>query len=128
MKSVKSISLAVALIALTAGIAAAAPATVLVNLKVRAGPGQEHPVITTLPGGTLIDVFACDGGWCQTSLAPGRGGYVSQAYLSIGPGPRAYVASPPARVYVGPGYPGYYPGYYYGRPYYGRPYYRRYGW
>jgi uncharacterized protein YraI len=137
MKSVKSISLAAALIALTVGVAAASPAIVLVNLNVRTGPGPEYPAITTLPGGTAIDVYGCGGGWCQTHLSPGRSGFVSQAYLSMGPGPRSYAVSPPVEVYTYPprvyAEPGYYPGYYYerpyyGRPYYGRPYYRRYGW
>jgi hypothetical protein len=54
--------------ALVASNAAAftAPALVLSDLNMRAGPGTNSPVVITVPGGSTVDVLGCDAsGWCS---------------------------------------------------------------
>lgn len=103
---------AAAALALSAGIASAAPARVQTDLHVRAGPGTSYPVIGTLPAGSTVDAHDCSGGWCMV-----RGGYASAAYLSFagGPGPVVEYEGP---AYVGPGYYDDYYYYDYGPSYY----------
>jgi uncharacterized protein YraI len=106
-----------ALMALFAGSANAAPATVGSNTNLRQGPGTNFGVIMTVPGGSVVDVIRCGGEWCNVMVA-GRPGYMIARNLGLGGAPVApvVVAAPPV-VVVGP------------RPYYGYgPYYgpRRY--
>lgn len=114
---------------LTAGAAAAAPATVSTDLNMRSGPGTSYAVIDTIPGGATVDVESCTGSWCMVNYA-GRSGYASASYLSGG----ASVGG--GAVAVAPGYveEPYYDDYYdYGYSYgpsigiYAGPRYR-YGW
>ncbi len=53
-----------ALIALSAQCANAAPALATNNVNMRQGPGTDFPVITTIPGGSTVDITGCRGEWC----------------------------------------------------------------
>jgi hypothetical protein len=54
-----------ALVVLSAA-AFAAPALVLSDLIMRAGPGTNSPVVITVPSGGTVDVLGCDAsGWCS---------------------------------------------------------------
>jgi uncharacterized protein YraI len=109
-----------ALLALFAGSANAAPATVGTNTNLRQGPGTNFGVIMTVPGGSVVDVIRCGGEWCNVMVG-GRPGYMIARNLGLGGAPVAVAPGPvvvaPPVVVVGP------------RPYYGYgPYYgpRRY--
>jgi uncharacterized protein YraI len=91
-----------AALVLSAGAAAAAPATVQSNVNVRSGPGTQFPVVGALRGGETVDVADCTGSWCQISFSGGTG-YASQNYLAMaGGGGPGYAAVAPG--YVDPGY------------------------
>jgi uncharacterized protein YraI len=107
--TLKTTLLASAALLLSAGMAAAAPATARSDLNVRSGPGTEYGVVGTLQGGETVDVAGCTGSWCQVSFSGGTG-YASANYLAMagegGPGP-GYAAVSPGYVdqgYVDPGY------------------------
>jgi uncharacterized protein YraI len=94
---------------LSAGAAAAAPATVQSDLNVRSGPGARYPVVGTVQGGETVDVAGCTGSWCQISFSGGTG-YANQNYLAMaGGGGPGYAAVAPGYAAVAPGYadPGY---------------------
>jgi uncharacterized protein YraI len=117
-----------ALLLLSAGIAAAAPALATANVNMRQGPGTQYGVITTIPGGSTVEVINCTGEWCNVQWQ-GRGGYAIARNLDLGGGPGPGPGGPvvvgppgPPVVVVDP-YP--YP-YYWGRRGYWGP--RRYGW
>jgi hypothetical protein len=128
-----------AIVAISAQCAAAAPALATTNVNLRQGPGTTYTVITTIPGGSTVNVTGCSGEWCQVGWQ-GQSGYVIATSLDEGgpggppgaPPPGAVAAYPPGYVpppvYVAPppyyyGYGRYYGGYYGG--YYGRGYYHR---
>lgn len=108
---------AIALTALSAGLANAAPATVASNTNLRQGPGTSFAVIMTVPGGSVVDVIRCGGEWCNV-MANGQPGYMIARNLGrVAPRPVAVVAPPPVVVVPGPYYYGprfYGPGIYYG--------------
>jgi Bacterial SH3 domain len=110
MRMMKRLLLGVGLLAVSAGIAAAAPAVVQTNLTLRAGPGPRYAPVATLPAGTTVDVGSCTGRWCQVAFEGGQG-YANRAYLGIG---SAAVGDGygPNYVYSDGGY--YEPDYYYG--------------
>lgn len=94
---------------LSAGAAAAAPATVQSDLNVRSGPGTQYQVVGTVQGGETVDVAGCTGRWCQISFSGGTG-YANQSYLAMaGGGGPGYAAVAPGYAVVAPGYadPGY---------------------
>ncbi len=102
---------AAALTAVSAGLAAAAPATVGTNTNLRQGPGTNFGVIMTVPGGSVVDVIRCGGEWCNV-MADGRPGYMIARNLGLGGAPVAVVRAGPPVVVVGPGpYYGYGPYY-----------------
>ena len=142
---------AVALMALSAPCAQAAPALATNNVNMRQGPGTNYPVITTIPGGSTVEVSGCQGEWCSVSWH-GQSGYAIATSLdqgggapppsgaqgpppgSAGPTPPTGAGGPPPGASAGgpyppgappPGYPppGYPPppGYYYAPGY--APYY-----
>lgn len=131
-----------AMLALSAGMAAASPALVMGDLHLRVAPGVNNPSAGVIPGGSTVDVQRCGGGWCEVFWR-GREGFVSQNYLDFGgprysrraydgpprryAPPRIYAAPPPVAVYPYPPAPYIYYGdpYY---PYYQRRHYRRYWW
>lgn len=73
------------------------------NLNMRAGPGTNYPVITTVPRGGGVTVFGCtaDFRWCDAAFTNVKG-WVSGKYLSYG-GQGAYYGRPipNSGVYVG---------------------------
>jgi uncharacterized protein YraI len=123
MRIVPCISLAALALAVTVTVAGAqsAPALVISDLNLRAGPTQNSPSLGIIPGGSTIPAGPCGRGWCQAALG-GQIGYVSQQYLDFGgPPPIGYVPvpsyapPPPPPVYAPPppppppyGPPGYY--------------------
>jgi uncharacterized protein YraI len=113
---------AAALLAISAGLANAAPATVGTNTNLRQGPGTNFGVIMTVPGGSVVEVIRCGGEWCNV-MADGRPGYMIARNLGLGGGaPVAVGRAAPPVVVVGPGpYYGYGP--YYGPRYYGPGFY-----
>jgi uncharacterized protein YraI len=108
---------AAAMLAMSAGWAHAAPATVGINTNLRQGPGTNFGVIMTVPAGAVVDVIRCGGAWCNV-VANGSPGYMIGRNLGLGGAPVTVVAPPPA-VVVGPPIV-YGPGpYYYGPRVYG---------
>jgi uncharacterized protein YraI len=110
-----------ALLLLSAEFAAAEPALATANVNLRQGPGTNYGIITTIPGGSTVDVINCSGEWCNVQWQ-GRGGYAVARNLDMGGGPGP-VAGPgvvgppgPPVVMVDP-YP--YPYYWGPRHYYG---------
>lgn len=88
---------ALALFALAAPAAAQggpAIAYATANLNMRAGPGTNYPVITTLPQGGGVTVFGCTANfaWCDAAFSNVKG-WVSGKYLSYG-GQGAYYGRP----------------------------------
>ncbi len=87
------------------------------NLNMRAGPGTNYPVITTVPRGGGVTVFGCTANfaWCDAAFVHAKG-WVSGKYLSYGVQGNYYGRPiPNAGVYVGV------PRYYNNYPVYGRP-------
>ncbi len=76
---------AVALMALSAPCAQAAPALATNNVNMRQGPGTNYPVITTIPGGSTVEVSGCQGEWCSVSWH-GQSGYAIATSLDQGGG------------------------------------------
>lgn len=117
---------AAGLLVLASAAASAAPALVITNLNLRQGPGTDFGIITTIPGGTTVNVITCTGEWCNVTFG-GRGGYVLARNLDMGgPAPVGVVPGPVVveqPIVVGP------PVYYYGGArYWGPGYYYRGGW
>ena len=111
---------AIALTAVSASLANAAPATVGTNTNLRQGPGTNFGVIMTVPGGSVVEVIRCGGEWCNV-MADGRPGYMIARNLGLG-GPAPVAVARPPVVVVAPGpYYGYGP--YYGPRYYGPGFY-----
>lgn len=101
-------------LALSTGLAAAAPAVVQNDLNLRAGPGTDYEVIAAMPAGANVDVMGCQASWCQVAFG-GTTGFASRAYLGLGGGVAvgpAYRSSGATYAYggSGPGY-AYEPGY-----------------
>jgi uncharacterized protein YraI len=108
-----------------AELAHAAPARVASNTNLRQGPGVSFQIITTVPGGAVVDVIRCGGEWCNV-MAGSQPGYMIARNL-VGAGVPVVGAAPPVVVVGPPGYYGYRP-YYYGPRFYGPGFYgpRRY--
>jgi uncharacterized protein YraI len=127
MQSVRAFLVASAL-GLSATAALASPALVTSDLNLRSGPGTQYRSLGVVPGGSTVNVFECQRGWCAVS-AFGRNGFVNDNYLDFGGPMRGYGPPPPPSppvVYERPVYgpPVYMPP---PPPYY-RPYHRRYYW
>jgi len=123
--------------------AAAKPAYVASTVNLRAAPGTGSEIVAKIPGGSLVDASACDGGWCEIAWQDKRGFAIQSALDMSGrvPQQRAAAVAPRSayrqapdviegpEVVEGPVYYGPPAGVYYGAPYYYRPYYRPYwGW
>src|ERR1700716_3842671 len=101
-RTIRNTLLASGALLLSAGAAAAAPATVQSDLNVRSGPGAQYQVVGTVQGGETVDVAGCTGRWCQISFSGGTG-YANQNYLVMaGGGGPGYAAVAPG--YADPGY------------------------
>jgi hypothetical protein len=128
------------LTALSAGLAAAKPATVAADVNLRKGPGTDSEIITLIPKGTMVEVGTCTNGWCMVTWNEQEGFSIATNLGLAGPPPvrrrppPGYDYPPPPGTYgPPPGYavgppvyyeppPVYYgppPAYYYARPYYG---------
>jgi hypothetical protein len=57
---------AAALLAFSAA-AVAAPALATKNVNMRQGPGTSYPIVTTIPGGSTVEVSGCHGEWCTVT-------------------------------------------------------------
>jgi len=77
-------ALSAMLLAAWAPAALAAPAVVVANVHLRAGPSTEYPGFVTLVPGTQLEVFGCEEGynWCDVQAGPNRG-WVDAAYLQM---------------------------------------------
>jgi uncharacterized protein YraI len=143
----KSSLLCFGALVLMTGAAAAKPAYVASTVNLRAAPGTGSEIVAKIPGGSLVDASACDGGWCEIAWQDKRGFAIQTALDMSGrvPQQRAAAVAPRSAyrqgpeviegpevadgpVYYGPPAVVYYGGPYY-RPYY-RPYWgwRRHGW
>lgn len=62
--------------------AVAQNAEVTADLNMRAGPGTQYPVITTIPDGRGVNIYGCESGlnWCDVSWRGNRG-WVYSDYL-----------------------------------------------
>lgn len=102
MLTTKSLCAALAALAMSGGVAAAASATTQLNM--RSGPGPNYRVINVIPSGASVGVMRCGGGWCRVSFA-GRTGFTNAGYLAGGP--RAAAVTPvPAASYAYAAAPG----------------------
>jgi len=112
-------------------------ALAIANVNLRSGPGTDAQIITTILGGSTVQVTGCSGEWCAV-MWNGQSGYAIARNLDTGgprearqyrpppgyagepddePGPPVvyapgYYPPPPPPVVYGPGYYG--PGVYYG--------------
>src|SRR5215207_1600949 len=113
MNFLKQTTVGAALLALSGGVAAAAPAVAEADLNIRAGPGNRYPVVAVVPDGATVDVRRCRGSWCRVAFRGGSG-WAKRSYLAMRRGAviRGYAAAP---VYVEPEYDTY--GYDYGYDY-----------
>jgi uncharacterized protein YraI len=97
MSLLKPLAAAAAIIAMSAGVAAAAPAVSETDLNMRSGPGTDHAVVDVIPAGATVGVLDCAGTWCRVAYA-GATGYASRSYLAMGAGGvtvgRAYTPAP----------------------------------
>ena len=58
---------------LSATAANAAQAFATANVNLRAGPGTDYPVVTTLSAGQILTIYGClsDGSWCDVAMRIG---------------------------------------------------------
>lgn len=70
------------LLGMSAPSLAAELATASTNVNLRAGPGTNYQVLTTVPAGASVTVYSCNSGysWCDIDYA-GQRGYVAGKYL-----------------------------------------------
>ncbi|MGO4847760.1 SH3 domain-containing protein [Inquilinus sp. 2KB_12] len=71
-----------AVAALAAPAANAAPGYTTTSLSLRAGPGRDYPAVLRLRPGTPVEIFGCQRGWdwCDIGVGPDRG-WVSGRFL-----------------------------------------------
>ena len=126
IRSLRSLPIALAALVIAGGAVTAAPGLATTDVNVRQGPGTNFPVVTSIPGGSNLDVQSCNVGWCAVRFGP-YAGFVKASYLDFGVPrrPRYYYGAPsspflygpPPRRYWGPRPylgPGPYSGYGYG--------------
>ncbi len=133
MRTIRSLPIALVTLVIAGGAAIAAPGLATTDVNMRQGPGTTFPVVTSIRGGSNVDVQSCNAGWCAVRFGP-YAGFVKASYLDFGVprAPRYYYGAPaspflygpPPRRYWGPGPywgPRPYLGYGYGwrRPYWG---------
>jgi uncharacterized protein YraI len=112
------------LLTLSATPLAAAPAFVLSNVNLRAGPATTNDIVVLIPAGAVVEANNCTDGWCAVTWQD-KTGFAIQTALDMsgrphvrygapqpyGPEPGYAVGPPvpvgPPVVYYGPGY-GYY--------------------
>lgn len=121
MPRIRTGALALALLALSAAAAFAAPGITIADVNLRNGPGTNFQSLGVIPSGTPVEVSRCDSGWCAVRYGP-QSGFVNAAFLDFSTAPRIYRAPPPPYPYP---YYGPRPGYW--GPYWG-PRWRYWGW
>ena len=82
MRFFKAAGLAALLSLGLSSIAAAVPGYATGNVNLRAGPGTNYPVVTTLSAGTGLEIYGCLSGysWCDVNWR-GYRGWVSSNYI-----------------------------------------------
>jgi uncharacterized protein YraI len=83
--------IAVMLLLMFAGSAAAEPVLAQSKLNLRTGPGPAFATLAVLPPGTKFDAQKCSDEWCRVKFGR-QVGYVSRAYLGMGADSYASVA------------------------------------
>ena len=111
MRDIRSLPIAFAALLIAGGAAVAAPGLATTDVNVRQGPGTNFPVVTTIRGGSNVDVRSCDSGWCAVRFGP-YAGFVNASYLDVGfprrpryyygPRPSPFLYGPPPPRYWGP--------------------------
>lgn len=83
MKSLVSAAAIAAAIAVPGAALAATTAVTTTDLNLRAGPGPNHEILTTMPGNMQIQLMGCveAGTWCQVDYN-GQVGWASANYLA----------------------------------------------
>lgn len=76
----RTLTLAAAAFALSAGLAQASPGWTSSGVNFREGPGTWHPVITYLPRCAPVEVGRHESGWAYVEWQ-GRWGWVAQNYV-----------------------------------------------
>ncbi|NJN79481.1 MAG: SH3 domain-containing protein [Anaerolineales bacterium] len=61
-----------------------ATATLNQDLNVRGGPGTAYPIVTALPGGSIVNIIGknADGSWWLITLDGGKSGWISAPFTS----------------------------------------------
>jgi hypothetical protein len=80
--------------ALSAESALAGPALATKDVNLRQGPGTTYPIITTIPGGSNVEVAECRGEWCAVDYQ-GHKGYAIAKSFEQGGGPPPSAGAPP---------------------------------
>jgi uncharacterized protein YraI len=86
-------------VVLMTGVATAKPAYVASTVNLRAAPGTGSEIVAKIPGGSLVDASACDGGWCEIAWQDKKGFAIQSALDMSGRVPQqraAAVATRPA--------------------------------
>ena len=118
IRSLRSLPIAVAALVFAGGAATAAPGLATSDVNVRQGPGTNFPAVTTIRGGSNLDVQSCNTGWCAVRFGP-YAGFVKATYLNFGvPRGARYYRSAPSPFLYGPPPPRYWGP----RPYWGYGY------
>lgn len=65
------------------------------GVYVRSKPEMQAKV-RAWPDGTVVDVFSCDGDWCQVQTPNGYKGYMPRRYLAPAPGSAPLATNTPA--------------------------------
>lgn len=93
--SVSKTIIAAAIVATSATMASAAPASVTADLNLREGPSTQYAPVSTIPFGESVDVLSCEGAWCEIDWR-GIGGFANRSYLAYGfeRRPARYTAAP----------------------------------
>ena len=96
--------LCVGAVVLMTGAAAAKPAYVASTVNLRAAPGTGSEIVAKIPGGSLVDASACDGGWCEIAWQD-KSGFAIQTALDMSgrvPQQRAAAVAPRPAYRQGP--------------------------
>jgi uncharacterized protein YraI len=99
----KSSLLCLGALVLMTGVAAAKPAYVASTVNLRAAPGTGSEIVAKIPGGSLVDASACDGGWCEIAWQDKKGYAIQSALDMSGRVPQQRAAAVAPRPPTGKG-------------------------
>ncbi len=74
---------------LMTGVAAAKPAYVASTVQLACGARHGSEIVAKIPGGSLVDASACDGGWCEIAWQDKKGFAIQSALDMSGRVPQA---------------------------------------